>query len=176
MRTWQATTPIYFRALDLLLRIKRSKYVVKLKAVLAVQFDPMHYNHDKKLSVYLQHLCKEYITNLQSSSAIIRRASASILVSICQHSKKPQFFLPKLLHQVTGLLKPKLMENSVSAIIGSMQCIRHIISPLYNLISNSRSFPKSEVPNVVLQLVQVRPKVLLSLHIVVIVTTRVCSL
>ncbi|CAG7730919.1 unnamed protein product [Allacma fusca] len=100
-------------------------------------------------------LCKDFISNLESSSAILRRSSASILVYICQYSRKPHVFLPKLLSQVTELLIPNLMEKSVSVIIGALLCIRQCIQPLFEQLRHNFEKKSPDQDSVVKNLIQV---------------------
>lgn len=50
----------------------------------------------------LQVLLKAFLANLKSSSPTVRRTAASSAVSICQHSRRTQYFYSWLLNVLLG--------------------------------------------------------------------------
>ncbi|XP_035714304.1 huntingtin isoform X3 [Folsomia candida] len=108
--------------------------------------------HDSEIKI----LCKDFIANLESNSAIIRRASATILVVVSQFSKNPAVALTQLLSKITDLLMPSLMEKSVSVIIGVLLCVRQCIPRIYAEIKNGNlRQPSAEQDSAVANLLQV---------------------
>lgn len=54
--------------------------------------------------ILLQIVWKDFMANLDSTSAIVRRASASILVGVAKYSKNPPGMTTQLLASVIGKL------------------------------------------------------------------------
>ncbi|XP_067133027.1 huntingtin isoform X2 [Centruroides vittatus] len=75
-------------------------------------------------------LLKAFLPNLVSESAAIRRTAASILIHICQHSRKPTTFFVWLLSSLLEYVIPVQEEKPVHIILGVLLCLRHLIPHL----------------------------------------------
>ncbi|KAL7976412.1 hypothetical protein Chor_015476 [Crotalus horridus] len=72
-------------------------------------------------------LLKAFIGNLNSNSPTIRRTAAAATVSICQHSRRTQYFYTRLLQVLLGLLCPKEEEHPSVLILGVLLTLRYLI-------------------------------------------------
>lgn len=75
-------------------------------------------------------LLKAFLPNLVSESAAIRRTAATILIHICQYSRKPTTFFVWLLSSLLEYVIPVQEEKPVHIILGVLQCLRHLIPHL----------------------------------------------
>ncbi|KAG8508650.1 LOW QUALITY PROTEIN: Huntingtin [Galemys pyrenaicus] len=82
-------------------------------------------------------LLKAFIANLKSSSPTIRRTAASSAVSICQHSRRTQYFYSWLLNVLLGLLVPVEEEHSALLILGVLLTLRYLVPLLQQQVKDT---------------------------------------
>uniref|UniRef100_A0A8C7ABF9 Huntingtin n=1 Tax=Neovison vison TaxID=452646 RepID=A0A8C7ABF9_NEOVI len=82
-----------------------------------------NFANDNEIKVLL----KAFIANLKSSSPTIRRTAAGSAVSICQHSRRTQYFYSWLLNVLLGLLVPVESEHSTLLILGVLLTLRYLV-------------------------------------------------
>ncbi|KAB7506574.1 HD-like protein, partial [Armadillidium nasatum] len=71
-------------------------------------------------------LLKAFLPNVNHSSASMRRSATSCLMLLCQHSRKPRFFLLWMLDAILQMLLPIQKEKSNSLILGSLLVLRSL--------------------------------------------------
>ncbi|KAJ8336106.1 hypothetical protein SKAU_G00394490 [Synaphobranchus kaupii] len=79
-----------------------------------------HFANDGEIKTLL----KAFVGNLKSGSSTIRRTAAGAAVSVCQHSRRKQYFYTWLLSVLLGLLGPGL---SSPLILGVLLALRYLM-------------------------------------------------
>ncbi|XP_072857095.2 huntingtin isoform X2 [Pogona vitticeps] len=92
-----------------------------------------NFANDSEIKVLL----KAFIANLKSSSPTIRRTAAASAVSICQHSRRTQYFYTWLLHVLLGLLSPMKEEYPNVLILGVLLTLRYLIPLLQQQVKDT---------------------------------------
>ncbi|XP_015460192.3 huntingtin isoform X3 [Astyanax mexicanus] len=82
-----------------------------------------HFANDGEIKVLL----KAFVANLKSSSPTIRRTAASSAVSVCQHSRRTNYFYTWLLNVLLGLVVPVDEEHSSHLILGVLLTLRYLM-------------------------------------------------
>ncbi|XP_067885348.1 huntingtin isoform X3 [Heterodontus francisci] len=82
-------------------------------------------------------LLKTFIGNLKSSSPTIRRTAASSAVSICQHSRKTQYFYTWLLNVLLGFMVPVEEDRPTPLILGVMLTLRYLMPSLRQQVKDT---------------------------------------
>ncbi|OXB75761.1 UNVERIFIED_CONTAM: hypothetical protein H355_013370 [Colinus virginianus] len=82
-------------------------------------------------------LLKAFIANLKSSSPTIRRTAAGSAVSICQHSRRMQYFYAWLLNVLLGLLIPVEDDHPTLLILGVLLTLRYLIPLLQQQVKDT---------------------------------------
>ncbi|XP_053477902.1 huntingtin isoform X2 [Ictalurus furcatus] len=72
-------------------------------------------------------LLKAFVANLKSSSPTIRRTAASSAVSVCQHSRRANYFYTWLLNVLLSLVVPVDEEHSSHLILGVLLTLRYLM-------------------------------------------------
>ncbi|KAI6069682.1 Huntingtin isoform X2 [Aix galericulata] len=80
---------------------------------------------------------KAFIANLKSSSPTIRRTAAGSAVSICQHSRRMQYFYAWLLNVLLGLLVPVDDDHPTLLILGVLLTLRYLIPLLQQQVKDT---------------------------------------
>ncbi|XP_076831790.1 huntingtin isoform X3 [Brachyhypopomus gauderio] len=97
-----------------------------------------HFANDGEIKVLL----KAFMANLKSSSATIRRTAASSAVSVCQHSRRTNYFYTWLLSILLGLVVPVDQDHSSHLILGVLLTLRYLM-PLLQQQDSSTSLKGS---------------------------------
>ncbi|ETE61475.1 Huntingtin, partial [Ophiophagus hannah] len=94
---------------------------------------------DECLNKVIKVLLKAFIGNLNSNSPTIRRTAAAATVSICQHSRRTQYFYTRLLQVLLGkgLLCPKEEEHPSVLILGVLLTLRYLIPLLQQQVKDT---------------------------------------
>ncbi|XP_029462586.1 huntingtin [Rhinatrema bivittatum] len=92
-----------------------------------------NFANDNEIKVLL----KAFVTNLKSSSPTIRRTAAGSAVSICQHSRRTQYFYTWLLNALLGLLVPVEDEHPTLLILGVLLTLRYLIPLLQQQVKDT---------------------------------------
>uniref|UniRef100_A0A8C9AKK9 Huntingtin n=1 Tax=Prolemur simus TaxID=1328070 RepID=A0A8C9AKK9_PROSS len=92
-----------------------------------------NFANDNEIKVLL----KAFIVNLKSSSPTIRRTAAGSAVSICQHSRRTQYFYSWLLNVLLGLLVPVEDEHSTLLILGVLLTLRYLVPLLQQQVKDT---------------------------------------
>ncbi|XP_067414992.1 huntingtin isoform X3 [Emydura macquarii macquarii] len=92
-----------------------------------------NFANDNEIKVLL----KAFIANLKSSSPTIRRTAAGSAVSICQHSRRTQYFYTWLLNVLLGLLIPVEDEHPTLLILGVLLTLRYLIPLLKQQVKDT---------------------------------------
>uniref|UniRef100_A0A8C9TDV1 Huntingtin n=1 Tax=Scleropages formosus TaxID=113540 RepID=A0A8C9TDV1_SCLFO len=92
-----------------------------------------NFANDSELKVLL----KAFVANLKSSSTTIRRTAASSAVSVCQHSRRPQYFYTWLLNVLLGLLVPVDDEHPSPLILGVLLTLRYLMPLLQQQVKDT---------------------------------------
>ncbi|XP_019381604.1 PREDICTED: huntingtin isoform X1 [Gavialis gangeticus] len=92
-----------------------------------------NFANDNEIKVLL----KAFIANLKSSSPTIRRTAAGSAVSICQHSRRTQYFYAWLLNVLLGLLVPVEDEHPTLLILGVLLTLRYLIPLLQQQVKDT---------------------------------------
>ncbi|XP_073094066.1 huntingtin isoform X1 [Manis javanica] len=82
-----------------------------------------NFANDNEIKVLL----KAFIASLKSSSPTIRRTAAGSAVSICQHSRRTQYFYSWLLNVLLGLLAPAEDEHPALLTLGVLLTLRYLV-------------------------------------------------
>ncbi|XP_060634006.2 huntingtin isoform X2 [Anolis sagrei] len=82
-------------------------------------------------------LLKAFVANLKSTSPTIRRTAAASVVSICQHSRRTQYFYTWLLNVLLGLLFPMEDEYPSVLILGVLLTLRYLIPLLQQQVKDT---------------------------------------
>ncbi|KAM6440076.1 huntingtin isoform 3-T3 [Liasis olivaceus] len=82
-------------------------------------------------------LLKAFIGNLNSSSPTVRRTAAAAAVSVCQHSRRTQYFYTRLLQVLLGLLCPKEEEHPSILILGVLLALRYLVPLLQQQVKDT---------------------------------------
>ncbi|XP_021116025.1 huntingtin isoform X3 [Heterocephalus glaber] len=82
-------------------------------------------------------LLKAFIANLKSSSPTVRRTAAGSAVSICQHSRRTQYFYSWLLNVLLGLLVPVEEEHPTLLILGVLLTLRYLVPLLQQQVKDT---------------------------------------
>ncbi|CAL1269720.1 unnamed protein product [Larinioides sclopetarius] len=99
--------------------------------------------NDKEVKILL----KAFLPNLIVNSAIVRRAAASSLTSICLHSRRPSSFFSWILLALFDLILPVNEDYSVYVILGVLLCLRHIVPHLSEAMLTPNSKGNSVIQN-----------------------------
>ncbi|XP_058157313.1 huntingtin isoform X2 [Dasypus novemcinctus] len=91
-----------------------------------------NFANDNEIKVLL----KAFIANLKSSSPTVRRTAAGSAVSICQHSRRTQYFYSWLLNVLLGLLVPVEDEHSTLLILGVLLTLRYLVPLLQQQVKD----------------------------------------
>uniref|UniRef100_A0A8D0L1P4 Huntingtin n=1 Tax=Sphenodon punctatus TaxID=8508 RepID=A0A8D0L1P4_SPHPU len=92
-----------------------------------------NFANDNEIKVLL----KAFIANLKSGSPTIRRTAAGSAVSICQHSRRAQYFHTWLLNVLLGLLVPVEAEHPTLLILGVLLTLRYLIPLLQQQVKDT---------------------------------------
>ncbi|CAI5783568.1 huntingtin isoform X1 [Podarcis lilfordi] len=92
-----------------------------------------NFANDNEIKVLL----KAFVANLKSSSPTIRRTAAASAVSICQHSRRTQYFYTWLLNVLLGLLFPMENEYPSVLILGVLLTLRYLIPLLQQQVKDT---------------------------------------
>uniref|UniRef100_A0A8C5LPB9 Huntingtin n=1 Tax=Leptobrachium leishanense TaxID=445787 RepID=A0A8C5LPB9_9ANUR len=92
-----------------------------------------NFANDNEIKVLL----KAFIANLKSSSPTIRRTAAGSAVSICQHSRRTQYFYTWLLNVLLGLLVPVEDEHPTLVILGVLLTLRYLTPLLQQQVKDT---------------------------------------
>nr|XP_033806283.1 huntingtin isoform X5 [Geotrypetes seraphini] len=92
-----------------------------------------NFANDNEIKVLL----KAFVTNLKSSSPTIRRTAAGSAVSICQHSRRTQYFYTWLFNALLGLLVPVEDEHPTLLILGVLLTLRYLIPLLQQQVKDT---------------------------------------
>uniref|UniRef100_A0A8C6NGI5 Huntingtin n=1 Tax=Melopsittacus undulatus TaxID=13146 RepID=A0A8C6NGI5_MELUD len=92
-----------------------------------------NFANDNEIKVLL----KAFIANLKSSSPTIRRTAAGSTVSICQHSRRTQYFYAWLLNVLLGLLVPVEDDHPTLLILGVLLTLRYLIPLLQQQVKDT---------------------------------------
>ncbi|KFZ60781.1 Huntingtin, partial [Podiceps cristatus] len=92
-----------------------------------------NFANDNEIKVLL----KAFIANLKSSSPTIRRTAAGSAVSICQHSRRTQYFYAWLLNVLLGLLVPVDDDHPTLLILGVLLTLRYLIPLLQQQVKDT---------------------------------------
>ncbi|KAM9142851.1 huntingtin isoform 5-T5 [Pangshura tecta] len=92
-----------------------------------------NFANDNEIKVLL----KAFIANLKSSSPTIRRTAAGSAVSICQHSRRTQYFYTWLLNVLLGLLVSVEDEHPTLLILGVLLTLRYLIPLLQQQVKDT---------------------------------------
>ncbi|XP_007456954.1 PREDICTED: huntingtin [Lipotes vexillifer] len=92
-----------------------------------------NFANDNEIKVLL----KAFIANLKSSSPTVRRTAAGSAVSICQHSRRTQYFYSWLLSVLLGLLVPVEEERSALLILGVLLTLRYLVPLLQQQVKDT---------------------------------------
>lgn len=92
-----------------------------------------NFANDNEIKVLL----KAFIANLKSSSPTIRRTAASSAVSICQHSRRTQYFYSWLLSVLLGLLVSVEDGHSTLLILGVLLTLRYLVPLLQQQVKDT---------------------------------------
>ncbi|NWU79596.1 HD protein, partial [Onychorhynchus coronatus] len=92
-----------------------------------------NFANDSEIKVLL----KAFIANLKSSSPTIRRTAAGSAVSICQHSRRTQYFYAWLLNVLLGLLVPVEEDRPTLLILGVLLTLRYLIPLLQQQVKDT---------------------------------------
>ncbi|XP_057402207.1 huntingtin isoform X2 [Balaenoptera acutorostrata] len=92
-----------------------------------------NFANDSEIKVLL----KAFIANLKSSSPTVRRTAAGSAVSICQHSRRTQYFYSWLLSVLLGLLVPVEEEHSTLLILGVLLTLRYLVPLLQQQVKDT---------------------------------------
>ncbi|XP_069797989.1 huntingtin isoform X3 [Narcine bancroftii] len=82
-------------------------------------------------------LLKTFIGNLKSSSPTMRRTAAGSAVSVCQYSRKSQYFYTWLLNVILGLLVPVEEDRPTPLILGVMLTLRYMMPLLRQQVKDT---------------------------------------
>ncbi|XP_009876670.1 PREDICTED: huntingtin-like, partial [Apaloderma vittatum] len=92
-----------------------------------------NFANDNEIKVLL----KAFIANLKSSSPTIRRTAAGSAVSICQHSRRTQYFYAWLLNVLLGFLVPVEDDHPTLLILGVLLTLRYLIPLLQQQVKDT---------------------------------------
>ncbi|KAM5271600.1 huntingtin [Ctenodactylus gundi] len=92
-----------------------------------------NFANDSEIKVLL----KAFIANLKSSSPTVRRTAASSAVSICQYSRRTQYFYSWLLNVLLGLLLPVEEEHPTLLILGVLLTLRYLVPLLQQQVKDT---------------------------------------
>ncbi|XP_062068838.1 huntingtin isoform X1 [Lepus europaeus] len=92
-----------------------------------------NFANDNEIKVLL----KAFIANLKSSSPAVRRTAASAAVSVCQHSRRTQYFYSWLLNVLLGLLVPVEEEHSTLLVLGVLLTLRYLVPLLQQQVKDT---------------------------------------
>nr|XP_056711144.1 huntingtin [Euleptes europaea] len=92
-----------------------------------------NFANDNEIKAFL----KTFVANLKSSSPTIRRTAAASAVSICQHSRRTQYFYTWLLNVLLGLLFPIEDEYPTVLILGVLLTLRYLIPLLQQQVKDT---------------------------------------
>uniref|UniRef100_A0A061QFU3 Putative huntingtin n=1 Tax=Cupiennius salei TaxID=6928 RepID=A0A061QFU3_CUPSA len=90
------------------------------------------FTNDKDIKMLL----KAFLPNLSVNSAIVRRAAATSLTCICQHSRRPSSFYSWMLSALFELILPVQEERPVYITLGVLLCLRHLVPHLSDAMSS----------------------------------------
>lgn len=82
-------------------------------------------------------MLKAFVANLKSTSPTMRRTAASSAVSICQHSRRSQYFYSWLLNVLLGLLVLVEDERPTPLILGVLLTLRYLIPLLQQQVKDT---------------------------------------
>ncbi|XP_066242929.1 huntingtin isoform X4 [Saccopteryx leptura] len=92
-----------------------------------------NFANDNEIKVLL----KAFIANLKSSSPTVRRTAAGSAVSVCQHSRRTQYFYSWLLNVLLGLLVPVEDEHPPLLILGVLLTLRYLVPLLQQQVKDT---------------------------------------
>ncbi|XP_043304434.1 huntingtin isoform X4 [Cervus canadensis] len=92
-----------------------------------------NFANDNEIKVLL----KAFIANLKSNSPTARRTAAGSAVSICQHSRRAQYFYSWLLSVLLGLLAPVEGEHPTLLILGVLLALRYLVPLLQQQVKDT---------------------------------------
>ncbi|XP_053779195.1 huntingtin isoform X3 [Desmodus rotundus] len=92
-----------------------------------------NFANDNEIKVLL----KAFLANLKSSSPTVRRTAASSAVSICQHSRRTQYFYSWLLNVLLGLLAPVADEHPPLLVLGVLLALRCLVPLLQQQVQDT---------------------------------------
>lgn len=92
-----------------------------------------NFANDNEIKVLL----KAFIANLKSSSPTIRRTAAGCAVSICQHSRRTQYFNTWLLNVLLGLQVPVEDDHPTLLTLGVLLTLRYLMPLLQQQVKDT---------------------------------------
>ncbi|KAF6371843.1 huntingtin [Rhinolophus ferrumequinum] len=92
-----------------------------------------NFANDNEIKVLL----KAFLANLKSSSPTIRRTAAGSAVSVCQHSRRTQYFYSWLLNVLIGLLVPIEDEHPTLLVLGVLLTLRYLVPLLQQQVKDT---------------------------------------
>ncbi|XP_064420262.1 huntingtin isoform X1 [Latimeria chalumnae] len=92
-----------------------------------------NFANDSEIKVLL----KAFVANLKSSSPTIRRTAAGSAVSICQHSRRTQYFYTWLLNVLLGLLVPVEDDRPNPLVLGVLLTLRYLMPLLQQQVKDT---------------------------------------
>ncbi|XP_040822385.1 huntingtin [Ochotona curzoniae] len=92
-----------------------------------------NFANDNEIKVLL----KAFVANLKSSSSAVRRTAASVAVSVCQHSRRTQYFYSWLLNVLLGLLVPVEEEHPTVLVLGVLLTLRYLVPLLQQQVKDT---------------------------------------
>ncbi|KAM4854776.1 huntingtin [Thomomys bottae] len=92
-----------------------------------------NFANDNEIKVLL----KAFVANLKSSSPTVRRTAAGSAVSICQHSRRTQYFYSWLLNVLLGLLVPVEEGHPTLLILGVLLTLRYLVPLLQQQVKDT---------------------------------------
>ncbi|XP_036083328.1 huntingtin isoform X2 [Rousettus aegyptiacus] len=92
-----------------------------------------NFANDNEIKVLL----KAFVANLKSSSPTVRRTAAGCAVSVCQHSRRTQYFYSWLLNALAGLLVPVEDEHPTLLILGVLLTLRYLVPLLQQQVKDT---------------------------------------
>uniref|UniRef100_A0A1B6D7Q0 Huntingtin n=1 Tax=Clastoptera arizonana TaxID=38151 RepID=A0A1B6D7Q0_9HEMI len=78
----------------------------------------------------IKKLLKSFMNNLSDNVPVVRRTAASSILAICQHCRKPDYFIAFALYANIESLVPVQEDRNKSLVLGSLNCIRMLLPHL----------------------------------------------
>ncbi|XP_045429955.1 huntingtin isoform X2 [Pipistrellus kuhlii] len=92
-----------------------------------------NFANDNEIKVLL----KAFIANLKAPSPTTRRTAAGCVVSVCQHSRRTQYFYSWLLSVLLGLLVPVEGAHPSLLVLGALLTLRYLVPLLQQQVQDT---------------------------------------